>query len=91
MVADWIKLCTDSIRDKLWRGSGVVKEKVFREALEGDAVGHIGTQPVFGSTTVPERWVLVIADQDGEDIYLEVEREEWLAYEVGDTYSKDAD
>lgn len=87
-MSKWFTLWRDSVRDSNWSGTAVIVRKAHREDIVGDALGTVGTNPAFGSTTVPERWILVVHDDAvDDDIYLDVMREEWAAHEVGDTFT----
>lgn len=87
-MSEWLRLWLDSIRDSKWTGTGIVIRKAHRDSLQGDAIGVVGTQPAYGSTHVPERWVLVVSDSSGEELYIEVEQEIWDHYNAGDTYTE---
>ena len=76
-MIDWLEMWFESRRDSKWAGSGTIIRKAHREALQGDALGFVGTQPTYGSSTVPERWVLVVDDSSGSEIYVEVQRDVW--------------
>lgn len=86
-MSDWIQMWLDGRRDARWAGSGTIIRKVHRDSLQGDTIGFVGTQPTYGSATVPERWVLVVSDTTGAEVYLEVQREIWDRVDVGETYS----
>lgn len=89
-MSDWFELWRDSVRDAHWAGTGTVVRKAHRDEIVGDELVAMGNQAVFGSTTVSERWVLVIHDDaEQDDIYLEVEPEVWQAHEVGDQFTTD--
>jgi hypothetical protein len=83
----WFRLWLESVRDSYWRGTGTVVRKVHRESLEGDALGTVGFNFAFGTTRVPESWVLVVLDPGGREIYREVDQGVWDAHSVSQSYS----
>ena len=86
-LSSWFRLWRESVRDAHWRGTGTVVRKVHRESLEGDALGTVGFNIAFGTTRVPESWVLVVRDPSGREIYREVDQGIWDDHNVGQSYS----
>jgi len=82
----WFRLWRDRIRDARWSGVGTVVRKVHRDPIKGDAFAFVGWNIAFGSTSVPERWVLVVNGSGGREIYVVVEQHIWDAYDIGDEF-----
>lgn len=83
----WLRLWLEGVRDSHWHGTGTIVRKVHRESLEGDAIGTVGFNVAFGTTRVPESWVLVVLDGRGREIFTEVEQQVWEASSIGQTFT----
>lgn len=89
-TALWLRWARRLFPNTVWSGAGTVVRKNHFEPRVGGGMATVGRfQQGFVSGLVPQRWVIVVADEAGKEHFVGVKQSVWDQYECGDVITED--